>query len=215
VSRNARLTIWLGFVFLLIGLSYAGRASGGRPARDVLYQYSTAVGGAIQYVFLLVIVVLLAGRRRELLGLRRPGSWGRALRLAVAVFFGILIFNQIVEPFLHPGREQGLTPSGWDGSRAAPYAANFLVIAFLGPIVEELTYRGLGYSLLEPYGKWVAIVVTGLLFGLSHGLIDALPVLTAFGIGLAWIRSRTGSVYPGIVVHSVFNALALIVAVAV
>jgi sodium transport system permease protein len=57
--------------------------------------------------------------------------------------------------------------------------------------------------------------VTGLLFGLSHGLVQALPVLSAFGFGLAWLRSRTGSVYPGMLVHATFNALALALAVTV
>ena len=36
-------------------------------------------------------------------------------------------------------------------------------------------FRGLGYSLLEPFGRWAAIVVVGVVFGLAHGLIEALP----------------------------------------
>ena len=81
------------------------------------------------------------------------------------------------------------------------------------PFVEELTYRGLGYSLLERFGRWPAIISVGLLFGLAHGLVESLPVLAFFGAVLAWIRSRTGSVYPGMILHSLFNLLALIVAV--
>ncbi len=34
-----------------------------------------------------------------------------------------------------------------------------------------------------------------------------------FGAGLAFIRERTGSVYPPMVVHGLFNAVALILAV--
>ena len=91
--------------------------------------------------------------------------------------------------------------------------ANFLVVAVLAPIVEEITFRGLGYKLIEPFGKWTAILVVGLLFGLAHGLVEALPILAAFGAGLAYVRMRTGSVYPGMIVHSAFNSLVLIVAV--
>ena len=50
-------------------------------------------------------------------------------------------------------------------------------------------------------------------FGLVHGLIEALVVLTAFGIGLAWLRARTDSVYPCMAVHSLFAAVSAIVAV--
>src|SRR5256885_5488702 len=41
----------------------------------------------------------------------------------------------------------------------------------------------------------------------------AFPFLAAFGIGLAYLRSRVDSVYPGMIVHGLFNAVALTVAV--
>jgi membrane protease YdiL (CAAX protease family) len=85
----------------------------------------------------------------------------------------------------------------------------------IGPIVEELTFRGLGFYLLEPYGQTTAIVVIGITFGLWHGLIQALPVLIVFGTGLAYLRSRTGSIYPGMLLHAAFNAGALLIAVTV
>jgi membrane protease YdiL (CAAX protease family) len=214
VTRTSRLVLWTGFVGLLVALAYAGRAESGKPDPNVLYQYGTAVSGLVSYLIMLAIVLAIAGGSAELLALSRPRSWPAALGFALAVFAGILIVNGALNPFLHAGEEQGLTPTGWDASRAGQYAANFAIVAVLGPIVEELTYRGLGVSLWHRFGRWVAIVVTALLFGLSHGLVDGLPILTVFGAGLAWLRLRTDSVYPGMVVHGCFNALALIVAVA-
>jgi uncharacterized protein len=215
VRRQTRLALWVAFVGMLIAISYAGRASEGRPPKDVLYRYGTAVSGLTTYALLFAVVVAIAGASRVLLGLRRPVSWRAALGGCVVVFVGIMVVASALDPFLHGGQEQGLTPSGWDSARAAQYAANVAVIAVVAPIVEELTYRGLGYSLLADYGRWTAIVVTALLFGLSHGLVQALPVLVAFGVGLAWLRSRTDSVYPGMLVHATFNALALALAVTV
>ena len=61
----------------------------------------------------------------------------------------------------------------------------------------------------------MGILGTALAFALGHGLIIGLPALLAFGIGLAWLRDRTGSVYPGIALHALFNGAALIVAVTV
>jgi hypothetical protein len=83
------------------------------------------------------------------------------------------------------------------------------VATFVAPVVEELTFRGLGFSLLFPYGKWVAILGTGVLFGAWHGLIVALPVLAGFGVVLAWLRYTTGSVYPPILLHAIFNGIAI------
>jgi membrane protease YdiL (CAAX protease family) len=58
-------------------------------------------------------------------------------------------------------------------------------------------------------------VATGVLFGLAHGLIVALPVLAVFGIAVGWVRDRTDSVYPGMLLHGTFNGIALIASVLV
>jgi membrane protease YdiL (CAAX protease family) len=213
VTRTTRLAIWLGLVGVLIALSYYARLAYGAPTGDPLYHYATAVQGAVSYAIMLGLVLAIAGGNRELLALRRPRSWGRALGLCALVFVGIFVVTGVLDHFLHAGKEQGLTPSGWRPSHAGAYAANFVVVALVAPVVEELTYRGVGFTLLERYGQWFAIVVTAVLFGASHGLIEGLPVLTVFGIGVAWLRSRTGSVYPGMIVHGCFNGLALILAV--
>jgi hypothetical protein len=61
-------------------------------------------------------------------------------------------------------------------------------------------------------GPWPAILVTGVAFGLAHGLVLGLPVLTIFGITLGWLRWQTGSVYPGMIAHGLFNGAALLAA---
>jgi len=83
------------------------------------------------------------------------------------------------------------------------------------PAVEELTYRGLGLSLVTPYGPWLAVIVTGILFGAAHGLLIALPVLAFFGIVVGWLRVRTDSIYPPMLLHATFNGTALLVSVTV
>ena len=213
MTRTTRLILWLSFVAALVTLAYASRATVGKPDPDILYKYASAVDAAIQYAILLAVVLGIAGIARELLALRRPRSWPLALRLAAGAFVGIYLSSAVLDHFLHAGREQGLTPSHWEPSHAGAYAANFVLIALVAPVVEELTYRGLGYSLLVRWGRWTAIVVTALAFGLSHGLVEGLPVLTIFGVGLGWLRSRVDSVYPGMIVHGVFNGLALVLAV--
>jgi membrane protease YdiL (CAAX protease family) len=59
----------------------------------------------------------------------------------------------------------------------------------------------------------LAILVTGALFGLTHGLLIGLPVLAFFGVIVGWLRVRTDSVYPGMLLHGTFNGVALIAAV--
>jgi membrane protease YdiL (CAAX protease family) len=58
-------------------------------------------------------------------------------------------------------------------------------------------------------------VLVGIAFGLAHGLVLTLPVIVVFGCVLAWVRARTGSVFPGMLLHGTFNLIALVAAVTV
>jgi membrane protease YdiL (CAAX protease family) len=213
---RAPLRLWTGFVLAFATLSYALRFTEGKPPKDILYKWSTVVGNLIQFAIIGGIVWAIAGlgNRRELLALRRPTSWRTAAGIGIGIGIGIFVLSALLNPVLHPGREQGITPDTWRPSHAAAYVANAAVISIVAPVIEELTFRGLGYSLLVRYGRWTAIVLVGLAFGLAHGLVQAFPLLAAFGAGLAYLRSRVDSVYPGMVVHGIFNALALTFAVA-
>ena len=156
-----------------------------------------------------------SGFNRGLLCARRPAtSWLRALGLAALLLIGIYIAVSVLDQFLHGGKEQGLTPTAWEPSHAGAYAANFLVVAVMAPIVEELTYRGLGLTLLARLGHWPSIIAIGCIFAFDHGLVQAFPELALFGAALAWLRLRVQSVYPGMLLHGTFNGIALIVAVA-
>ena len=195
-------------------VQYASRASGG-PSGDPLYKWSFAAGSLIQEGIFLLIVLAIAGFSAARLGLRLPARKWRALGLVIAGFFAIQIFELVYIALAHPGNEQGLTPTRWQPNHAWEYVVNGAIVCTLVPFVEELTFRGLGFHLLRPYGKWAAIVGTGMLFGLSHGLLIALPIIVIFGCALGWLREQTASVYPGMLLHSLFNLIALVAAVTV
>ena len=93
---------------------------------------------------------------------------------------------------------------------------NAIVICTWIPFVEELTYRGLGYSLLERFGRWPAILAVGILFGLAHGLVVSLPVIAVVRLRARVDprRAPTASI-PGMILHGLFNLVALVAAVTI
>ncbi|MDQ3778790.1 MAG: CPBP family intramembrane metalloprotease [Actinomycetota bacterium] len=211
-----RLFAWWGLVGSLIILAFLGRETGGEPADDLLYRYDLAVTGIVFYGLILALVLLIArGRERELLALRRPSSWARSIGLGVGVLLAIFVFGALLERAFHAGEEQGFDPGGWRPDRAGAFAANFVVVAAVTPAVEELVFRGLGFSLLRPFGQLAAILIVGIAFGLAHGIFAGIPVFTLIGVFLAVLRSRTDSIYPPIGVHAAFNGLQLIAAVTI
>jgi membrane protease YdiL (CAAX protease family) len=213
---TGRIAGWSLFVVFFSILQYASRFTGGEPPKDFAYQWVSSIGGLVEYAIVLGLALLITRGldRRSVLGLRRPRSWWRALGISMLVVIALLVASALVAPFGNPGREQGLVPSGWDSHRAAQFIAFAIVVTLVGPIVEELMFRGVGYGLLEPFGRTRAIVIVGLAFALIHGLVAGFPVIATFGIGITYLRSRTGSIYPCIALHASYNALGLALGIA-
>jgi membrane protease YdiL (CAAX protease family) len=181
---------------------------------QTIYSYKAFADNLAFYVLWLGIVLLIAINRFDLLALRRPTNWGRAARLAGVAALVIVVADVVTLP-LNPGKEQGLTPTHWEPAHAGAFAANLVVFAVVGPFVEELTFRGEGQSLLRFLGRAPSIILIGTTFGLLHGLVAAELVLIPFGIALAWLRDRTESVIPGMILHGLFNATNIALSVAV
>src|SRR3954468_17376665 len=212
---TTRLAWWFALVAALVALQYAGRYSDMSERSSPLYTW-TFLGASIgQELFFLLLIVAIGGLVWQRYGVRRPNRVGQAAAFAVGIFVTVNVFETMYALLLHPGNEQGLTPDHWQPAHAAAYVANGIVICTLVPIVEELTFRGVGFALLEPFGTRTAIVVPGVLFGLSHGLFLELPIIVLFGLLLGVLRARTGSIVPGIFLHSAFNLYALIAAVTI
>ena len=214
-----RLASWAVFVALIAAINYASRFAGGGGTGNThqeVYSYSTFVGGVVLYGVWLGLVLLIVVDRFDLLALRAPVRWPRALGGAAAVMFGIFAWEGVVSTLplpQSPGKEQGLTPTHWEPAHAGAFAANLVLFVVIAPFVEELTFRGAGQSLLRFLGRTPSILLVGIAFGLAHGLVEALLVLVPFGAALAWLRDRTTSVLPGMLVHGLFNGIALAAAV--
>jgi membrane protease YdiL (CAAX protease family) len=209
-SRQAVVVAWLGVAALLIALAFVATSSG-ETDRNAFYKYSLAAGSAVAYSILIAATLLIArwlGRPLAALGLTTlPWRWFAA---AVGVILLVIAFGAALEPILHAGEKQGLEPKSWDPDRAGAYALNAALAATLVPFAEELFFRGLGIRALLRFGGLAAISVTALAFGLGHGIAVALPVLVAFGAGLGWVRLRSGSLWPGVIAHGLYNGSLLL-----
>jgi membrane protease YdiL (CAAX protease family) len=202
---------WSALAVLFVVGGFAGQASSADDS-TVFYQYSFALGTIVLYAFLGGLTFLLAlpyPRTSEALGLN-SFSW-RWVGIAIGLIIGVLIVGVILEPFLHGGQEQGLAPETWEPDRAGAFLVNGIVVATVVPFTEELFFRGLGVRALGFLGGIAAVVITGVVFGLSHGILGALPPLVLFGIALGWVRLRSDSVWPGVLAHGAYNGLGILI----
>lgn len=152
--------------------------------------------------------------RSAALGLAPPGltlsQWAGAIILlfavkmvATAVALGIAPtnFHRELGPFTGLVRK----PQAW---------VLFLVAVVLAGLIEELLFRGVLSRTLEAtrLGFWGGAAVASAAFALLHLQYGPGGQLVIFAVGmtLAWIRARSGSLWPAIVCHAVNNAAALV-----
>ncbi len=142
----------------------------------------SALGGALP--------MLRMGQERHLLDNmfeRREKAWPVQVIFYFLMILGLQMLTSIVcAPVVHLLESVGASfDSANNSATAYAVSASMLVYSVVvAPVVEELVYRGALLRALERYGRWFAIVISALIFGLMHGNAVQFPV--AFVIGLAF-----------------------------
>lgn len=202
-------TVWLYFALLLAtlcGIAVAAvAAKDGSPLNDAELEMGIAL------VHTLIVVGWVTASRAQVLPLLGQaggvGWYGMAIGLAPLTF---LAATAAIRAAMHlPGMTQ------------IRYAQPFLdagygwgtVVLFtcVQPAVfEELAFRGviLG-GLRRALTDREALVVSTMMFALLHLSVPSMPHLVLIGAALGWLRLRSNSLYPGMAMHFLHNALCL------
>ena len=93
------------------------------------------------------------------------------------------------------------------GSTFAVMAVSTVIVA---PLCEELLYRHFLLKPLRKYGDAAAVVVSALMFSLSHFNFDQMLYTFLLGMFLGIIVVRSGSVIPALICHSLNNISAVL-----
>ncbi len=144
------------------------------------------------------------------LGLRKPG-----FNLAWAVGGGVVL--AFVLSALGTWLKTPKIPLPFDKltSTRLSFVLLAIVAVALAPFFEELFFRGFVQPLLSrTFGVIGGILITALAFGALHGFEYQWVWQYALFISLAgavfgWLRARTNSIIPSIVMHGCFNAVSM------
>lgn len=94
----------------------------------------------------------------------------------------------------------------FDLAQGAGRVVMVLALVLGAPLVEELFFRGLlQRSLVRRLRPVVGILITAVVFGLTHYDPAALPGLVVFGVVLGVLAHRYGRLGPAVVAHVAFN----------
>jgi membrane protease YdiL (CAAX protease family) len=167
---------------------------------------SALVKAAVAGAAIVLVLVKTKNMSREDLGLVRP----RALPLTLAImllYFGWMLGTNALLGWRGPW--------DWTPWLAAPLLASVLrvlAVGILGPIAEELIFRGWFFGLL---GKRIGVAATLLLTAAGWTLLHydygwaVLGVILVDGLLLGLARLVSRSVYPPIVMHILYNLYAV------
>lgn len=87
-----------------------------------------------------------------------------------------------------------------------------LNIALIPAICEEILFRGYVFRSFEKsWSPMVAVIVSGLIFGLFHIQLGNIFPLATLGIVLALITWLSGTIWPAIIAHFINNGAAVLV----
>ena len=96
----------------------------------------------------------------------------------------------------------------------SPFGLALLMVSvvIVAPVTEEILYRGVLQSwmihLLGRPHRIAAVMMVAAAFSLVHlsaAPWQVLPALFVLGLMLGWLYETTGSLWPGIAVHALFN----------
>ncbi len=97
------------------------------------------------------------------------------------------------------------------GSGIAGLALALLAGGIVAPVTEEIFFRGFLYpALRNRLGVFWGIAFAAAIFAAAHLQPLALPALFALGVLLTVLYQSTGSLWPGILMHSTINTVALV-----
>jgi len=210
-----------GFVQIERGIQPIGgeiRAMLGHPGMPaILVMLTLGVAAA-------VIVPLVRGKWPALWSLSRPPGLGMVMPvnpalfvLAVAVGVTAPLLGGLLTSVLANGKT--VTQDVQNLGMHTPFGLRIaLVVAVtsIGPLVEEILFRGILLSaLMKRWQIGWSVAISSLLFAVSHlpsmqWQWYALPDLILLASALAWLRLRAGSLWPAVLAHGVNNLLAVV-----
>lgn len=168
------------------------------------------------YLSLIGGVYLFAARDAgwEALGVRSASRRDYLLVIPfyLAALFLLILINSLIVfligDFENPQIE---AISGGQALTSAELVMLLLLVAGLVPFAEELFFRGMIYPLMRYRASIItAIALNAAAFTVVHVIPVIFPALFVLGLLLAYLRERSGSIWPSVLLHMMQNGLAIL-----
>lgn len=159
---------------------------------------------------LLLLVLAWAGPYARL-GFRaaRGRYWLEAVLAAGVALLCAVVWQLLLEAAFPSAPDDPLL--GWCRRLGVP--ASLLVIAVAPAVLEEIVFRGaLQGRLMALHGERLGLWLTAVAFAVCHMAPPVLVIHLGLGAWLGWLRQRSGSLLPGMLLHFLYNGSLVLLA---
>jgi hypothetical protein len=202
-------TLGITFVWLALAAVLANARGAGPADIDLVTD-----GGCQAAVYLLGLFCILRVHApeasiRQFVAFRKT----HVLFLLAAPLMAVTVsaFTNVAYGFIvrrFPTGHEGVIDSLILDATSGKRAALFVIIVVVGPIVEELIFRGaIVQGLRKTSSLAVVAVVSAVTFAIAHEEWQAFLPLMICGGALVALRLASGSLVPGLVMHATYNAV--------
>lgn len=222
-QRTIGLLLWVALSFavaqsLLVVIAVVLNRVG-VPLDSVNDTMLQAIFAALVYLLTLVVVMgvpwLLKRSRtsRTELGLTRLPSW-LDMGLAPAGFIIYMLTTYVltmVVTLIVPSFDISQVQDTGFGNITQRYEffLAFATLVVIAPLAEEILFRGYLYGKMRKYVPvWLSMLLVSILFGAVHGQWNVGIDVFALSLVLCSLREITGSIWAGVMLHMIKNAIA-------
>jgi membrane protease YdiL (CAAX protease family) len=204
-------------IFAVAGVT--GIKLGSRVEPELRFAWQAVIWGTVEALLIVLLTIVVPELRRSVRILYAPSrsrlTAGDGILFVALMITSALGVNRILFafPLLH-WRPDLAGFMGYFPHVTSPSATLMLLSGVTGgilsPFAEELFFRGYLQNLLQHrWGLWPAIALSALLFGLGH--IQGAVYATLGGVFFSLIYVRTGSLWPGTLLHGLYNIVGMLI----
>ncbi|MBT2600070.1 MULTISPECIES: type II CAAX endopeptidase family protein [unclassified Oceanobacillus] len=180
--------------------------------------YSGTLIGLIMSIIFTLGVYFIAIRPKNLswkeVGFQRfsKSYWGPIIGWTLVLINGSILLIYFMELVLDTGTDNSKTDSLQTRLTTMNIVIAFVSAAIISPIYEEIFYRGFLYRWIRTkYGLLAGMLISSFIFMLVHiPTFNSLPYTFLSGLIFAWTYEKTQSIYPAMIIHALFNGLAIL-----
>ena len=173
--------------------------------------YGTLLNEILLLVLAVGLTAVVRGDFKQVFPIRKPrlsAIFGTIL-LWIGSFLAIMIITMIIAYFF-PQEILGVSQALGMEFASVTFIISFAIVSISPAVCEEAVFRGVVmHSFDNGKNKWVAIILTGLIFGAFHGSIWRFVPTALLGIMLGYIVYETDNMIYGALFHAINNAVPL------